>query len=825
AVDLLRFRSSAADLPRLGTGDEALAAAEHLVRISAREPFEELRAPFVAAARFRYREERRGVLERLGELLLQRGDITAAVLAMEDAVVEHPYDEKPTRLLALALARSGRRSDALEAIDAFGRRIAAWRGLETPTRLLELRQAIVRHDPNVLGRATRSVVRTGVPHPLTRFIGRRDELGRVAEARQTGRLVTLVGPGGVGKTRLAIELARAATTDDEQWFVDLAAVGDPDRVLPAVADTLGAVAPTLEAVAARLAERSTLIVLDNAEHVIGAAAAVASGILSRAETVSLLVTSREPLRLPGERIVHVTPLTLEDARAVFLERAADATGGRVDEAVELVDEIVDSLDAIPLALELTAARLDVLSGRELLDAVRTGGGFDERGSGAGRHDSVVNAVRWSVDLLTGSQRDLLIQLGRFAGGFTEEAVLGICDSEDDPAVLLARLVDKSLVSVSHGDAGLRRYRLLDTVRHYVNSLDEPDEEWWDAHRRWLADFATDQGPRTRTHDARVANALLDVLSADLRVALDNAVAAGDRVGAVRIAGPQAHHWFTRGLMAEGIRNIERALAVPGDLPPLLEADTMLHLTVLLYQSGNAERAFQTIGRAFECGVAAGDAAIPSVALARTAYGRSLFGQVDEARQLMAQAAELSGSAPDWARAEVLMCRGQTLRALGEGDEALASLDESIELATRVGYGWMMASASYVAGKVLTDQRRGREAIAELRRAAARALAAEDPTGTLANLHQIGGACALVERHEEGARVFGAIDRIGARYGYNPVVAEGEETRALRDRVAAGLTPNDYARAYRDGSVLEFADLFELVETLPQRDRADASVLA
>ncbi|WP_286277308.1 BTAD domain-containing putative transcriptional regulator [Naasia aerilata] len=830
AVDLGRFRSGAATLSRLGNTDEAVELAAELLRLSAAEPFAGIDAPFVDGARARIREERRGVVERHAELRLARGDHATAVVSLTAAVAKFPHDEKPTRLLALALARSGRVSDALEAIDRFSARLAADRGVDrAPTRLLELRQAIVRHDPEVLGRSARQVSRSSLPHPLTRFVGRREELDAVAAARAEHRLVTLVGPGGVGKTRIAIEAARssAGPADDEQWFVDLSSVQEPDQVLPLVADTVGAAGHTLDLIVPRIAERRTLLVLDNAEHVIGAVAAVASGLLSRG-AVSLLVTSREPLRLPGEAVVPIAPLNAADARAVFSERAADARGGQLAEEDEgAIDAICAALEGIPLALELTAARLDVLSSGELLDAVHEGRGSDERGSGVSRHDSVENAVRWSVDLLTPAQRDLLVQLARFAGSFPEEAALGICEFDDDePERVLARLVDKSLVSVTHGDAGQRRYRLLDSVRRYVAADDEPSPEWFEQHRLWLAEFAERTGPITRTADARIANAMLDLLRPDLRLALDNSIAAGDRLTAVRIAGSQAHHWFSRGLLLEGVRNIERALAVPGELPPLVEAQALLGLTVLAYQTGDADRAFETISRAFELAMAAGDTAIPAVALARTAYGRSLlFGDADDARNLMAQAAQLAESAPGWIRAEVLMCRGQTLRALGAPEEALQSLDEALELATEVGYAWMMASSGYVAGKVLTDQRRGREAIAELRRASLQAHAAEDYASTLAGFHQIGGACALVERHEEGARLFGAVDRIGVRYGYNPVVAEGEETRQLRERVAAGLTAAEFDRAYAEGAALEFPDLFDLVDTLPQRARREEAVPA
>ncbi|BDZ47692.1 ATP-binding protein [Naasia aerilata] len=656
-----------------------------------------------------------------------------------------------------------------------------------------------------------------LPHPVTRFVGRTQELADIRAAQATSRLVTLVGPGGVGKTRLAIEAARTSTGEDEQWFVDLASLTDPDRVLPVIADTLGAPAHTLDALAPRITDRTTLVVLDNAEHLVGAVAAVASGLLLRSPRVRILVTSREPLRLPGETVVTVAPMITADALTVFRERAADARGGEALGDEDVFEEICESLDAIPLALELTAARLDVLSGPELLEAVREGGGADVRRSGEARQLSVDNAVRWSVDLLTPAQRDLLVQLSRFAGGFPEEAVLGICDvDDDDPSAVLARLVDKSLVAVSRGEAGDRRFRLLDAVKHAAAALDPGDPEWFDQHRSWLADFAARTGPLTRTHAAREVNALLDLLRPDLRLALDNSIAAGDRLTAVRLAGSQAHHWFVRGRLLDGIADIDRALAVPGELPPLLEADTSIGLMVLTYQTGDAQRTFELLERAYELAVRTGDATIPAVALARRAYATSIFGDGEAARGDMAAAAAYAEHAEDWARAEFLMCEGQMLRALGEGERALASLYASRKLSLAIGYSWMAGSASYVAGKVLTDQGRGAEAIEELREVTTTAFGEGDGASTLAGFHQMAAACALIGRSADGARIFGAVDRLGTRYGYNPVVAEGEDARRLRDLVAGRLSDGEYELEYRRGQRLEFADLFRLLETLPAR---------
>ncbi|HEY8588541.1 MAG TPA: AAA family ATPase, partial [Naasia sp.] len=662
---------------------------------------------------------------------------------------------------------------------------------------------------------------TGLPIPATSFIGRRTELHATAAALRDARVVTLLGPGGVGKTRLAIEAARSLDdyAEDSAWLIDLTAAADPDRVLPAVADTLGAAGHDLDSVARRLADRPTLLVVDNAEHLVGAVAATVAGILARAPLAAVLVTSREPLRLPGEKLLPVEPLPPAAARDVFLERAREARREALPPAEErLVDDICAALDGIPLALELSAARLDDIAAPDLLDALRADAPRPGASVEGGRHASVENAVQWSIDLLTSSQRDLLIQLGRFAGGFPQEAVLGICDCDDDIEAVLTRLVDKSLVAVSYGNAGERRYRLLDTVRRSVRALDADEPEWWRRHRHWLTGFAARTGAATLTHDAPLANALLDLLRADLRVALDGAIADGDRLTAVTLAGSQAHHWFRRGLLFDGLASIDRALAVPGELPPLLEAQTLLGLMVLTYQTGHAERTLAELERAYELGAAAGDPTVQTVALARTAYARSLFGAVDVARESMARAAEHAEHAAPWGKAELLMCRGQMLRALGDYAAAAADLRQSFRLAEQVGYQWMASSARYVLGKVLTDQGDGLAAIAELREATLAIHAAEDAASTLAGMHQIGAACALVDRHADGARIFGAVDRIGVRYGYNPVLAEGEDTRRLRDRVAAGLPGGGYERAYAEGAPLEFADLFALVETLPRAER-------
>ncbi|MGX5682311.1 BTAD domain-containing putative transcriptional regulator [Schumannella luteola] len=811
SVDLAAFRSArAAEAGRT----ECLEELTRLERLSRGIPFGDLEtAPYLAAARAGIAEERRAVLEELAEAHLDRGENVEASLLMAEAIESHPLHERPARLLATALARSGRTSDALGVVDAFRERLEQQTGAALPPRILELRQGILRQDPAVLGSAgVRQVRRSGVPIPLTTFVGRDRLLHRIAELRQDARLVTLVGPGGVGKTRLAIEVARAATGDDEQVMVDLASLDDADRVVATVATAVGATEPTVEGIVRRLSGVRALLVLDNADHLLGAVAILVSALLEQCPRLAVLVTSREALRLPDEEVLVVDPLLgpdLDDAVELFAQRASDALGGRglFESERDQARSIAERLDGIPLALELAASRLDLYGFDELDRALAVP-------VGDGRHSSVDSAVSWSIGLLDDAQRTLLFELSRFAGPFTVEAAAGICSAADEESV--RSLVEKSLVAVSRGSTGRRAYRLLESVKVAARARDDGDPAaWMTRHRVWLAEFVARLEPTLRTFDARATRATFDLLGPDLAVAASTAEAAGDRESALRLAGGQALYWFARGRLLEGRRELERAFAVDGVAEASTESVAHLGLCLLAYQTGDAPAAFGEIALAYEKGVEAGDAAIPAVALAQNAYGRSLFGDVETAEQLIAQSAELVQSAPDWAHAEYWMSRGQMLRALGRVDESLEALTEAHRISSSIGYAWMTASALYVTGKTLVDARRPRDAIALLRSGFSRVLADEDPTSALALAHAAAGACAFVERHEEGAQLIGAVDAIGERYNYSPLVAEGEDAQRLRDAIAIGLLPADFERAVATGRRFDMADIVALLDRLPR----------
>lgn len=784
--------------------------------------------PFAVRTRLELAEERRFAGQEVVAALLTRGDHQRALAGAGMLRAEHPLAEEPARLEATALAAVGRTSEALALIDAFRVRLADERGLELPPVLAELRLQVLRADSRVVAPAdSRRVERHGIPLPLTPLVGRSRLLDDLVEARGRARLVTLTGPGGVGKSRLAVESARRSDLDDEQWMVDLAALPVGGDVTGAIAAAVGAIETTIPAITQLLDDRRALLVVDNAEHVLQSTGAAVRALLEGCQGLCVLVTSREPLRIPGEKIVPVTPLIgaeSGDAVDLFAARAADARlGFEVDDRNrDAVERLCAALDGMPLALELAAARLDVmeldaLAGSLLDHAVGDAGGVASVDA-AGRHSSLAGAIAWSVALLTPTELPLLSQLARFAGTFDFEDIGAVCRVERADALATAvRLAQRSLLAVVEREGHPRRYRVLESVKAYLlarHPLGEADAADWDArHSAWYAEIADRSDPLLRTHQKPAARDLLDQAAPDLHKAYEHAVAHGDRTLAMRIAGGQAEHWMRKGTLAQGKDALSRAIAMAGDTPPDIESRVCAGAALLTYQLGGFDEAMGYADRGFAAAAECGDIDRQVLLLGYAAYGRSLFGDVETAEALMAQASDGMPGATAWVQASALLCIGQTLRALGRPAQALEALHRSRSIALRIGYAWMATSATYVTGKVLVDVRRGQDAIDMLLPGVAFALADEDPTSALALLHLVGGATALVERHADGAAIFAAVDRIGTRYGYNPVVAEGDDARSHRERVRIALTTAEQAQAAARGAEYDLDTLFAFASRL------------
>jgi len=827
-VDVLRFLSLAtgvdsATAPSARAYEAALDAWRGL-------PFEGLTSfPFARTAQSELQTRLLFVVEQLAAIRLRDGESSSAIAELEPVVAQDPSRESTVSLLAQAYSASGRMSDALAVIDRLRHILAEEQGLDPSTSLLALRQAILRQDDSVTGAgSSAATIRHNVPVPLTRLIGRRADLQRIEEARASNRLVTLVGPGGAGKTRLAVESARRAnhSIDAEQWMVDLAPVPEGGDVLAATADALGAAGQTIEAIAARIDGRPTLVILDNAEHVLPQTRSLVSRLLSSCGGLAMLVTSREPLAIAGEFVLRVRGLAgeqMDEAVELFRERSTAARGGdapsRNDDA--LIRRMCRMLDGLPLALELAAARTDMLSISELSAALQRGESLPGAASDSERHASLENTIRWSTDSLPADEFNLLVELSGFAGPFTLDAVENICTPAGRPLRDLAlALARKSLVAVDETEDGQRRYRLLESTKAFVRPMVRPDdaEEWAVRHRDYFASLVDRLAPAVHTHEAATAHVLFDTLAPDLQLATERSIEAEDRNMALRLACGQSWHWFKRGWLVEGRAILDRALAIAQASDPAVEACALVGGVNLAYQSGDAEAAFEYVRLGIERAKEGDDRLALARLLAYAAYGRSLFGEVDEAEHLIQEAMTLSEEAPEWLRAELLMSKGQTLRALQKPSLALDALAEAQQLAQRSGNAWALTSSQYVAGKILVDVKRPGQAIGLLAGGAATAARGGDYPGALALLHLLGGAAALVEKHEQGAMIFGAVDAIGRRYSYNPVDAEGEDAQVHRDRVASGLLAPDFDAAYARGSDMSLSELLTLASSLAAATR-------
>jgi predicted ATPase len=514
---------------------------------------------------------------------------------------------------------------------------------------------------------TNPALRHNLPRYSSRFVGRVDDVRAIAERVGPGRLVTLVGPGGTGKTRLAVHAAVEMLdgSGDGVWLVELAPVDDVALVARTVASVLGIRdepgRPILETLVDALALRQLLLVLDSCEHLGDGVAKLAARVLSRCPTVALLATSREPLAIDGEQLFRVAQLGTPAPNASESEvEAADAVQLFLERAVvhrpqfrlrttniDAVAAVCRRVDGIPLAIELAAARLRALSITEILERLDERLGLLTGGNRAAspRQQTLRATIDWSYDLLDERERALFARLAVFAGGWTMAAAEAACSADvvqqSEVLDLLAALVDKSLVELTETIDGTTRYRMLETIREYA--LDRLEATGPDpvirarrAHYKYYVDLAEEAAPQLVGPNQIEWLRRLRPDDDNLRIALTSAIDVGDDDAALRLIAALTHYWLRTDHARDLILSIEAVLADAGP-PTIQRADALACVGLLNDHLGELAAASRGYERALEIAQRLED----SNRIARLLAGRARiawrYGRIDEALAAVSEA--------------------------------------------------------------------------------------------------------------------------------------------------------------------------------------------
>jgi predicted ATPase/DNA-binding SARP family transcriptional activator/tetratricopeptide (TPR) repeat protein len=798
-VDLHRFDRLAAEGARaLADGDPAKAAAvlDDALALWQDPPLADLPDRTAEAARWETRrlDARRARLT--AALALGRaGTALPELTALCDT---HPLDEPLQCLRLRALRDTGRPAEALAAYDSVRRLLAHRLGTDPGPELRSLHEELLHNDghaapPSADGHPAPPPVdaRPGWPAPgarpvqpapdgrprgnlrarLTSFVGRDVDIDTIRTDLAAARLVTLLGPGGAGKTRLSQEAgeAVAASAPDGVWLAELAPVDDPADVPEAVITALGARETVLRGAGAeemrvvsdrhddplgRLTEhcarRRMVLILDNCEHVVAAAAHLVEHLLQHCPGLTVLATSREPLGVPGELVRPVEPLDQPHALRLLADRGAAARPGfTVGDDPEAAAEICRRLDGLPLAIELAAARLRMLTPRQIAD--RLDDRFRLLTSGSRtvlpRQQTLRAVVDWSWELLDEEERDVLRRLSVFAGGCDLAAAEAVCG----PAALetLGSLVDRSLVVAAPTANGGMRYRLLETVAEYAGERlaetgTRPAAER--AHRTYYRELARTTDPLLRGPGQRRANELLELEYENLRTALRHAVAERDEQEALCLVLSLAWYWQMRDLKTEARHWATQVMAlgpdpfapparpVPDvregltDSPPpmrpevLDEARRALHLVHLagmdmeisVWETPEGREKLQVIRDTYRPGQPQ-TCRFPGF---MWFYAVVLSGDMERLRVILdASIATARDLGYTWELAQALHMRANILanRSDWSGD-ATRDADEALELCERLGDAWVAAEA--LSARAMSHERTGRFdlAAADYRRA-------------------------------------------------------------------------------------------------------------
>ena len=683
----------------------------------------------------------------VGPVILREN--TAADVALGAKLIEVEGLAKPTAARVMSLARGGQTLLTPEAHAALGDiplRVQShghWmiKGIAQPVELFEAGEAGAPFDAPPDSDKVYRVVRSGgrwlpvkqlpnnLPQQATSFIGRERELDEIRALLANTRLLTLLGMGGLGKTRLSLQVAAEVMAEypDGAWFLDLAPIRDPALVLSEAAQVLDLREepdrPLIQTLCAHLKSRRVLLILDNCEHLIAATATLANAILQAAPGVRMLASSREPLRVPGERSYPILPLPVpghgdgvealarSTAVRLFVERAqAHKPGFAINEReAPALGELVAHLEGIPLAIELAAARVRSMSVADINARLKDRYKLLTGGSRVlqQRQQTLRALVDWSYDLLHAQEQALLERLGVFVGGFDLAAAEQVCGSDplspDDVLDLLGSLVEKSLVMLEER-AGSARYRMLETIRDYSG---EKLAQRGDAaataqqHCEHYLDLAKTAKRGLMGSDQAQWIEQLEADHDNLRVAMGLALAGGtDAILAVKFAVALMGFWILRGYTSEGRNALRAALALPS-----IQASDVAHAHALyvgaalaIVQSDHAQ-AQQMLQACLELRRRLGNpveiaATLSTLSQTRLQAGDALGAATDEseALQIFRQLGDRIGEAIG------LLHLGQYSVYTGNDTRALEQLEQCLSIARDIKHREIEGECELVLGE-------------------------------------------------------------------------------------------------------------------------------
>lgn len=710
--------------------------------------------PWASDAREHLARQYLDVLDELAAVQESSADFAGAVSTLRRVIAADPLHEPAHRALMRVHALGGQRQQAIRAYQALQDVLQRELEIEPEPESQQLYRQIL--DGELVSSASQPTgtqrEKHNLPASLNSFVGREREKAEVRRLLRSTRLLTLTGPGGCGKSRLSLEVAGGEVERfrDGVWLVELAALSNPDFIPQAIVQAIGIHEmpgqQVMDTLGAWLRSREVLLVLDNCEHMIDACAAIVETLLRVSPGLTVLATSREPLRIAGETTSMVPSLSLPDpaepqsvedlleyeAVQLFVDRAARVMPGftLTEDNSNHVAELCYRLDGIPLAIELAASRVRALPVEQIVE--RLSDRFQLLSGGSrtalSRQQTLRAALDWSYNLLTEPERVLFARLSVFSGGFNLRAVEEVCAAPPlrhmDVFDLLTSLVDRSLVVATLSD-GAARYTLLETMREYGRERLAASGEMEDtgsAHARYFADLAQVAAGKIRGPDQRAWLRQLDREHDNLRRALDwleERATCGTLEDALQLAGDLHWFWHLRGHYTEGRRRLSRLLEIDRPEPSRGLGSALTGAGTMFMVVGEYAEATAYLRESVAVWRKQDDPGGLSAALSWNGWIELFHGSISVARELHMEAFELAeGIGDSWGTAIALLSLGIDATEADEHEQAFRYFERSLALYRSINDYWgttttlqLMANLNYRTGDFVAARQLAQEVVA------------------------------------------------------------------------------------------------------------------